>query len=202
MSFDDIRHVIPLEDTKTGKLQNVIVKHAYAAGPYTERSEHSKLPRYTRYVSGLNIEIPWPLEDEPVITDGDMDTTRMAAEVSTFTPTLSQPPMPSTVIDELRNKFSRFRTRHDPEYLREKMIEDYRKEYRHTVSMVTPKTEAKNAKIAEIIERRKAKLDADGNGQLTQATINFITKHLQNSASKASPKKPKKAKKSKTKQAA
>ncbi|CAI7614710.1 unnamed protein product [Penicillium glandicola] len=180
VSFDDIRHVIPLEDTETGKMQNVIVQHAYAAGPYVERGDHSKLPRFTRYVSGLDIEIPWPAEEEPVITDGDMDTTRMAVETSTFTPTLEQPPMPSTVIDELRNKYSRFRTRHDPEYLREKMKEDYRKEYRKTVSMMTPKTDARNFMIAKAQEARKAQLDANGNGILTPGAIDFINTHLQN----------------------
>ncbi|KAJ5944837.1 hypothetical protein N7516_005005 [Penicillium verrucosum] len=198
VSFDDIRHVIPLEDTKTGKMQNVIVQHAYAAGPYTERSEHSKLPRFTRYVSGLDVEIPWPLEEEPVITDGEMDTTRMAVETSTFTPTLEQPPMPSTVIDELRNKYSRFRTRHDPEYLKEKMKEDYRKEYRNSVSMMTPKTDAKNFKIAQLAEARKANLDANGNGILTPDAINFINNHIQNESRL---KKPKKSK-SKSKQTA
>ncbi|KAJ5500480.1 hypothetical protein N7453_009531 [Penicillium expansum] len=197
VSFDDIRHVIPLEDTKTGKMQNVIVQHAYAAGPYTERSEHSKLPRFTRYVSGLDVEIPWPLEEEPVITDGEMDTTRMAVEASTFTPTLEQPPMPSTVIDELRNKYSRFRTRHDPEYLKEKMKEDYRKEYRKTVSMMTPKTDAKNLKIAQLAEARKANLDANGNGILTPDAINFINNHIQTERLQKS-----KTKKSKSKQAA
>jgi large subunit ribosomal protein L24 len=197
VSFDDIRHVIPLEDTETGQLQDVIVQHAYAAGPYTERSEHSKLPRFTRYVSGLDIEIPWPMEEEPVINDGDMDTTRMAVEVSTFTPSLEQPPMPSTVIDELRNKYSRFRTRHDPEYLREKMREDYRNEYRKTVSMMTPKTDAKNMWIAQVAERKKAKLDAEGNGILNQAAISFINKHIRSQR-----KKQPKTKGSKAKQAA
>ncbi|KXG45320.1 uncharacterized protein PGRI_042330 [Penicillium griseofulvum] len=197
VSFDDIRHVIPLEDTETGQLQDVIVQHAYAAGPYTERSEHSKLPRFTRYVSGLDIEIPWPMEEEPVINDGDMDTTRMAVEVSTFTPSLEQPPMPSTVIDELRNKYSRFRTRHDPEYLREKMREDYRNEYRKTVSMMTPKTDAKNMWIAQVAERKKANFDAEGNGILNPAAISFINKHIRSQR-----KKQPKTKDSKSKQAA
>jgi large subunit ribosomal protein L24 len=198
VSFDDIRHVIPLEDTETGKTQNVIVQHAYAAGPYTERADHSKLPRYTRYVSGLDIEIPWPLEEEPVITDSDMDTTRMAAETSTFTPTLAQPPMPSSVIDELRNKYSRFRTRHDPEYLKAKMMEDYRTEYRETVSMMTPKTDAQNLRAARFAEQRKAKVEEG----LTKASLNFIARHLKTHAISTPPKQPKKAKKSKSKQAA
>ncbi|KAJ5960995.1 uncharacterized protein N7479_008145 [Penicillium vulpinum] len=202
VSFDDIRHVIPLEDTNTGKMQNVIVQHAYAAGPYHEREEHSKLPRFTRYVSGLDIEIPWPMEEAPVITDGDMDTTRMTVETNTFTPTLEQPPMPSTVIDELRNKYSRFRTRHDPEYLKEKMKEDLRKEYRQTVSMMTPKTDVKNLRIAQIAEARKAKLDANGNGILTPGAINFINQHIQTQRQVQKPKKFTKVQTSKSKQAA
>jgi large subunit ribosomal protein L24 len=177
--FDDIRHVIPLEDTETGKLENVLVKHAYAAGPYHERAPHSKLPRYSRYVAGLDIEIPWPMEEEPVITDGEMDTPRMEVEASTFAATLSQPPMPSTVIDELRNKYGKFRTRHDPEYLRAKMMEDYEKEYKETVSLTTPKTEAANMRAAKALERRKARTDADGNLKMSKDTIKFITEQMQ-----------------------
>ncbi|CAG7928228.1 unnamed protein product [Penicillium olsonii] len=180
VSFSDIRHVIPLEDTETGKMQQVIVKHAYAAGPYNERGPHSKLPRYTRYVSGLDIEIPWPMEEEPTFTDGEMDTSRMEVEASTFVASLAEPPMPSTVIDELRNKYSKFRTRHDPEYLREKMTEDYEKEYRNTVSLSTPQTDAIKMRAAKALERRTANLDANGNMQLSQDTADFINKYLQN----------------------
>jgi large subunit ribosomal protein L24 len=193
VAFDDVRHVIPLEDTETGKLQNVLVQHAYAAGPYHERAAHSKLPRYSRYVAGLDIEIPWPKEEEPAITDGDMDTPRMEVETSTFVATLSQPPMPSTVIDELRNKYSKFRTRHDPEYLRAKMTEDYEKEYRETMNLWTPKKEAANLRMSQGLEKRKAKLDADGNMQMSQDTINFINSQLQKTtiSAKAAPKKSK-----------
>lgn len=191
--FDDIRHVIPLEDTETGKLQNVLVQHAYAAGPYHERAPHSKLPRYSRYVAGLDIEIPWPLEDEPIITEGEMDTPRMEVENSTFAATLAQPPMPSTVIDELRNKYSKFRTRHDPEYLRAKMMEDYEKEYRETVSLFTPKTDAVNMRVAKKLERRKARLDDDGNMKMSEDTIRFINQHMKNATITAQPA-PKKAK--------
>jgi large subunit ribosomal protein L24 len=193
VAFDDIRHVIPLEDTETGKLQNVLVQHAYAAGPYHERAPHSKLPRYSRYVAGLDIEIPWPMEEEPVITDGDMDTPRMEVETSTFVATLSQPPMPSTVIDELRNKYSKFRTRHDPEYLRAKMTEDYEKEYRETVSLFTPKTDAANLQMSKGLARRKTKLDADGNMQMSKDTIKFINAQLQKATISAQPA-PKKTK--------
>lgn len=179
VSFDDIRHVIKLEDTETGLMEQVMVKHAYAAGPYNERSPDSKTPRYTRYVSGLDIEIPWPAEEEPTISDGDMDTPRMEVEASTFVASLAEPPMPSTVIDELRNKYSKFRTRHDPEYLKEKMTEDYQKQYRETVSLSTPKTDAIKMRAAKALERRNARLDADGNARLSRETRSFINKYLQ-----------------------
>jgi large subunit ribosomal protein L24 len=177
--MDDIRHVIPLEDTDSGEMKIVIVDHAYAAGPYNERPPHSKLPRHSRYVSGLNIEIPWPVEEEPAITDGDMDTLRVEVETSTFVPTLRKPPFPSTIIDELRNKYSKFRTRHDPEYLQEKMMEDYRKEYKESVSMMTPKTDRKTLGTARAAERRKAMTDEDGKMHLSEKTQAFINSHLE-----------------------
>lgn len=179
VSLDDIRHVIRLEDTETGKLENVLVKHAYSAGPYNERPPHSKLPGFTRYVTGLDIEIPWPMEDDPVITDGDMDTSRMEVEASTFVATMKEPPMPSTVIDELRNKYSKFRTRHDPEYLKAKMIEDYEQEYRGTASMRTPKTDARNFRAAQTQAKRQEQMDANGNMQLSAHTKSVIAHHLE-----------------------
>ncbi|KAJ5309193.1 hypothetical protein PENANT_c014G00937 [Penicillium antarcticum] len=179
--MDDIRHVIPLEDTDTGETKLVIVDHAYAAGPYNERAPHSKLPRHSRYVSGLNIEIPWPVEEEPPIADADMDTLRVEVETSTFVPTLREPPFPSTIIDELRNKYSKFRTRHDPEYVQEKLMEDYRKEYRETVSMMTPKTDSIRIGTAKNAERRKAMTDEDGKMRLSETTQAFINSHLEES---------------------
>ncbi len=46
----------------------------------------------------------------------DNDTVRFEVEAKTWTPTLLRAPMPGGVIDELRNKYSRFRTRHDAGY--------------------------------------------------------------------------------------
>ncbi|KAJ5748113.1 uncharacterized protein N7511_009809 [Penicillium nucicola] len=179
--MDDIRHVIPLEDTETGETKNVIVEHAYAAGPYSDRLPHSKLPKHSRYVSGLNIEIPWPAEDDPIITDGEMDTLRVEVETSTFIPTIRQPPFPSTIIDELRNKYSKFRTRHDPEYLEQKMEEDYRKEFRETVSLMKPITDFAKIRAAKNAEKRKAMTDEDGKMYLSAKTQAFINAHLEES---------------------
>lgn len=46
----------------------------------------------------------------------DVDTLRFEVEETTWTPTLLRAPMPGGVIDELRNKYSKHRTRHEPRY--------------------------------------------------------------------------------------
>ena len=76
-------------------------------------------------------------------------------------PTLLHPPMPMSVIDELRNKYSKFRTRHDPEYIAAKMEEDRIAEEQKSLSkkMRTPLNEA-NRKARK--ERKKL-----GKGALT-----------------------------------
>lgn len=111
-----------------------------------------------------------------MISDGEMDTSRVDIEASTFVASLKEPPMPSTVIDELRNKYSRFRTRHDPEYLREKMLEDYQKEYRETASLFMPRTDALRLRTARAVEWNKANSDANGRHQVTPRTAEFLEK--------------------------
>ena len=56
------------------------------------------------------------LEVEDPTTDSD--TPRIDRDDPTWTPTLLRAPLPGTVIDELRGKYSKFRTRHDPEFLK------------------------------------------------------------------------------------
>ena len=47
----------------------------------------------------------------------DSDTARFERDDQTWTPTLLRAPLPSLIIDELRGKYSKFRTRHEPEFL-------------------------------------------------------------------------------------
>lgn len=49
--------------------------------------------------------------------DHDIDTLRIDVEEETWIPTLLRAPMPGTVIDELRNKYSAFRSRHEESYV-------------------------------------------------------------------------------------
>ena len=73
--------------------------------------------------------IPWPdgnKTDELVGVDPNKkrapetqpsDTPAKLVEKPTFFPTLLMEPLPSSIIDELRNKYSKFRDRHDPSYV-------------------------------------------------------------------------------------
>ena len=69
---------------------------------------------------GQWVEIPknpaaGPNEPAPS-KDHDADTLRYEVEDRTWTPTLLRAPMPSGVVDELRGKYSRHRTRHEEGY--------------------------------------------------------------------------------------
>ncbi|KAJ5477186.1 hypothetical protein N7539_007330 [Penicillium diatomitis] len=190
--MDDVRLVFAMTDGNTTK--DYIVQHAYAGRPYLERPTWSKMPRYTRYVAGLNIEIPWPTEEEPQFEDGAFDTTRMEVEESTWVPSLDNPPFPSTIIDELRNKYSRFRTRHDEEYVREKVLDEYRQEFLASQALLTPAGQLKKWKVEQNIQARKARTDENGNMILDSETANFIERFMSQSAAPKPNKKTGKAK--------
>ncbi len=120
---------------------------------------------WTRFIPGLNVVIPWPKIEAKQHKDYDSDTLRIDVEARTFVPTLLKPPMPLTVIDELRNKYSIFRTRHDEEYIQKKMQEDEEKEAkkRMAMEMMTPLKEQRK------VERKL--LRAKGRPKLTEEML-------------------------------
>ncbi|KAJ5678675.1 hypothetical protein N7462_006919 [Penicillium macrosclerotiorum] len=191
--MDDVRLVVALDDSVEGTKDH-IVQHAYAGRTCIERPSYSKLPKYNRYISGLNIEIPWPTEEEPHTNDSEVDTTRKEVDETTWVPSLDNPPFPSTIIDELRNKFSRFRTRHDEEYVRKKVVEEYYQEYLSSQNLFTPSGEYRQMKIEKSIEARKAKQDEDGNTIMASETTNFIEQFMSQNVAPKSKKKAAKAK--------
>ncbi|KAI0552743.1 hypothetical protein F4679DRAFT_49093 [Xylaria curta] len=113
-----VRLVHPITDPATGKTRDVIINQLVHRGLVVDRQTDKR--RWDRVVPGLNISIPWPVKEEPEIPDNTVDTMRIDVEEKTFVPTLLRPPMPEAVVDELRNKYSRFRTRHEPEYIARK----------------------------------------------------------------------------------
>ncbi|KAI1799293.1 hypothetical protein F4811DRAFT_112051 [Daldinia bambusicola] len=110
-----IRLVHPIKDPSTGVTRDVIINQLVHSGFLHDRVSGKR--RWSRIVPGLNIAIPWPKKEEQEFKDYKADTLRIDVEDKTFIPTLLRPPMPEALIDELRNKYSRFRTRHDPEYV-------------------------------------------------------------------------------------
>ncbi|KAJ6020892.1 hypothetical protein N7540_006396 [Penicillium herquei] len=183
--IDNVRHVIALDVNNSTK--DHIVQHAYAAGPYMERSSGSKLPRFSRYVSGLDIEIPWPTEPEPQFDVGEFDTRGNEVSKVSWIPSLDAPPFPSTVIDELRNKYSRFRTRHDEEYVKKMVMKEYRQEYLKSQTLLTPKGEVKQAKALQSAAAKAQALDSDGNVKMEKATAQFIDDFLKLQLNQAQP---------------
>lgn len=72
---------------------------------------------FDRMIRPQNIIIPWPKETEPAVRDYDGDTLRIDSEAETHYPRLTSPPMPASVLDELRNKYSKMRRRHEQGFL-------------------------------------------------------------------------------------
>lgn len=115
-----------MRDPKSGQVRDVIINELK---PFNiVRDKPTKRVTWHRVVPGLNIEIPWPqaFEDaerrelEQVLDEHECDTLRADVEDRTFVPSLLSPGMPTEIIDELRNKYSKFRTRHEPEYIARK----------------------------------------------------------------------------------
>ncbi|KAA8644832.1 hypothetical protein EYZ11_007926 [Aspergillus tanneri] len=174
LPIDDVRLVVALDDPTTGQTRDVLVEHVYGGGPILERVYGSDTPKHTRYIAGEDIEIPWPRSEPPAAKDEEWDTLRMEVETPTWVPSLHNAPFPPNVMDELRNKFSKYRTRHDPEWVEAKKMEEYRKEYLQSRSLLTPKGELMARIQAKKEERLNARRDADGNYLLDDQTVGFI----------------------------
>jgi len=126
VDINTIRLVYPLQKPGEEEVRDVIIKNIVGKNHRLNRQTGKR--EHGRYIAGTRIELPWPAVEEEEHKDYPVDTLRLDVEAKTFIPTLMRPPFPSSVIDELRNKFSAFRTRHDPEYIEEKIQEDQEKE--------------------------------------------------------------------------
>ncbi|KAK5116672.1 hypothetical protein LTR62_007346 [Meristemomyces frigidus] len=154
MSINDVRLVYPLPDPTTGIPRDVIIDRLINANWAYDKLKR-EWTQGDRVIPGTNTIIPWPetIEDEP--EDYDIDTLRNTVEIETFRPWLLAPPMPLSVIDELRGKYSRFRTRHEHEYLEKKGAEDAKVERRKGLiaGMRTP--------LQELGEARRRKREVE-----------------------------------------
>lgn len=167
ISIDSIRLVYPLQDPETGVTRDVIIQQLKAVRP-DMRSENMTFDRWhhgnkwDRIVPTLNTVIPWPEVKAPEYEAQVADTVREQVEQRTFYYGLLSPPMPEQVLDELRNKYSRFRTRHEEWYLEQKEEEAQDKRRRHEMlqSMQTP--------VQELNAQRKQLREEAGEPELSE----------------------------------
>jgi large subunit ribosomal protein L24 len=159
VSLAAVKLVVPLPDATTGTVRDVIVRDIVNGPVFHDRTTGRK--HWTRFIAGLNTPIPWPKIEPKEHKEHDCDTLRLDVEAQSFVPSLLKPPMPGSVIDELRNKFSKFRTRHEESYLLKKIEEEREKEERKKSIklMRTP--------INEINRRERKLRKAKGKGKLT-----------------------------------
>ncbi|KAF2864098.1 hypothetical protein K470DRAFT_254428 [Piedraia hortae CBS 480.64] len=136
--LEDVRLVFPLRDPKDpNKVKDVVIEAL------------EKIPgKGVRAIKGTNVIIPWPPKGkEEILQESENDTTMENVQEGTFSPPLLYEVMPTSVIDELRNKYSRFRTRfehHEVEKIEQKKAANERRE-KLMDSMLTPLQE--NAQI-------------------------------------------------------
>lgn len=158
-----VRLVFPLPDPTTGVTRDVIIKKLVNGPIFHDRYTGRK--RWSRRIPGLDIIVPWPKIEPKEHKEYGCDTLRIDVESQSFIPSLLKPPMPPSVIDELRNKFSIFRTRHDESYVAEKIREEEEVQAKKLLSeqMRTPLKE---------VNRRERKLrKANGKGKLTREML-------------------------------
>lgn len=110
-------YALPAED---GTFKDVIVDKINLVEPTHREKRFDPDAKAKRFIAGMETEVPWPEVADVEEEDHDADTLRISVDDVTHHPYLLQPPMPTSVIDELRNKYSKFRSRHEPEYVEKK----------------------------------------------------------------------------------
>ncbi|PHH78002.1 hypothetical protein CDD80_7513 [Ophiocordyceps camponoti-rufipedis] len=155
LSVGSIRLVYPLPHPQTGQIRDVVIQRLKAVLP-NMKSEHMSYDRWEfgrkwdRMIPGISVVIPWPDGSAPHYESHKSDTLRDKVEERTFLFNLTSPPMPPSVLDELRNRYSKFRTRHEAWYVQKKEAEEAAKKAkasRDVLSMRTP--------MDEFAEKRK-----------------------------------------------
>lgn len=129
IAIGDVRLVYPLPDKETGIPQDVVIERLERVNEQWDAVKRV-WDKGERAIPGTNTLIPWPETIPAEEIDHEDDTLRISVEEETFRPHLMFPPMPTTVIDELRNKYSKFRTRHDIEFQQKMEAIDAREEKR------------------------------------------------------------------------
>lgn len=111
-----ISRLIPLPDEKKAEIRAEFHAGDIDLNEMKDRMRMRTIPG-SKEIYGDWLMIPTPKDKaNKNKKEHNGDTLRFEVEAKTWTPTLLRAPMPGGVIDELRNKYSRFRTRHDAGY--------------------------------------------------------------------------------------
>lgn len=174
---EDVRLVYPLPDKETGIPQDVVIDRLERVNEQWDPVKR-EWDDGERAIVGTNTLIPWPAKFEPDPIDHPDDTLRISVEEETFRPYLMNPPMPLSVVDELRSKYSKFRTRHDWEFVQKMEARDAREEKRKGLikTVRTP--------LQELADMR-AKQKAAAERELTDEQMAKIGEVISNERSKA-----------------
>lgn len=156
----DIRLVVPMRDDTTNEVKDIIVRHLRGGEPIVEREHGVSTPKHTRYIEGLDIEIPWPEAKPPDYKAEECDTLRLTVEEKTYVPSINAP-FPLSVMDELRNPFSRTRSRHEPEFIDKKLKEDALEVWKNSRRLLTPRAEYLEQKAKEKRDAHPAEVSDD-----------------------------------------
>lgn len=118
-----VRVVYPLADSdEEGASKYDTIIESFVTGPDPKnRRKTARFIANSDRATGKLIQVPKLAEYQekpPEKKDEEADTLRVETEDETWTPTLLRAPMPGKVIDELRNKYGKHRTRHEPDYQR------------------------------------------------------------------------------------
>lgn len=176
-----VRLVHPLTDPATGHTRDVIIRELRPVAFQLDRA--TRRLAFSRVVPGLNVRIPWPrpAQPPPEPEEHEIDTLRIDAEQVSFVPTLLRPPAPDAVLDELRNRYSRFRTRHTAEYIAAKEAEEaaHQEARKYGYSLVKGQRQglpppAMRTPLDEFHIQQKALRRARGQPQLTDDMLERI----------------------------
>ncbi|OQN95398.1 hypothetical protein B0A48_18577 [Cryoendolithus antarcticus] len=96
---EDVRLVYPLPDPTTGNLRDVVIEKSTCVNREWEKMKKE-----------------WNQVIKPEFQDHEDDTLRRSIDEVTHTPLLLNWPMPASVIDELRHKYSKFSIGHSYEF--------------------------------------------------------------------------------------
>lgn len=173
LSADAVRLVYPIKNPTTGATRDVIINQLKPVAPNMKSSNmtidrwyHGN--RWDRIAPGVNIAIPWPETEAPELETYAIDTARDLVENRTFYYNLSSPPVPDGVLDELRNPYSRFRTRHEEWYIVKKEQEAIEKLGRHKM------LETMQMPLEEFHEKQRRQRASQPEPELTQDMLEKI----------------------------